>query len=402
MTKEELEELRKKQQNKIIKNISIAAIVIVILILIEICPLILTMIFADESSKLNILSTMLRFSIPEIIILAALAGIVIYINTADERNTYRELKKLQDSNNKLLQKPKNTMTLEEIRIRLKKRAIIGNIVTIITVIVLLVIIFFLFRMEDIEKSIVFIFWCICGLVAIAIYRVLYGKDIKTGMGTKFNTALKEKYVIKPLEKVCTDIEFYPWLGLYYTEIQNTTMIKLYEKPFDSNDRISGKYKNINFLQGDAAFTVNGMQFIGRWMIFDFNKYFKVKMTMYEKKFENIIKPNIKDYKKIEIENQKFNEKFEIYAQDEHEAFYILTPKIIDAILKTTDNISGEFIFCFVDNKLHIGINNDKDSFEPNIFKELDEEKYSRENEKDIKLITELIDEFDLSNDLFKK
>ena len=140
------------------------------------------------------------------------------------------------------------------------------------------------------------------------------------------------------------------------------------------------------------------------MIFDFNKSFKANIQVSQKRFSNSKINNwgakIK-YKKVKMEDQEFNNNFTTYAQDEHDAFYILTPSLMEKIKKLKDTISGKLLFCFIDNKLHIGIQNNKDSFEHSIFTKINEERVTNEISKDIKLITNFVDELSLDNNLFK-
>ena len=108
------------------------------------------------------------------------------------------------------------------------------------------------------------------------------------------------------------------------------------------------------------------------------------------------------YIKVSMEDQIFNKNFRIYAQDEHDAFYILTPSLMEKIKNLESSISGKLLFCFIDNKLHVGIQNNKDSFEHSIFTKIDEEKVKNEISKDIKMITAFVDELNLDNNLFRR
>lgn len=141
------------------------------------------------------------------------------------------------------------------------------------------------------------------------------------------------------------------------------------------------------------------------MIFDFNKNFKANIQLCQKGFGNAIVSNSGNklkFKKVMMEDQIFNKQFSIYAQDEHEAFYILTPSLMEKIKNLANSIKGKILFCFIDNKLHIGLDNGKDSFEHSIFTKINENKILEEIAKDIKLITDFVDELDLDNDLFRK
>ena len=234
----------------------------------------------------------------------------------------------------------------------------------------------------------------------------------------FIMAFKETFVKKSLETVFTDLVYEPEKGLNSAVIANTRMMDMGDR-YTSNDFISGKYKNINIVQADVHIEEEHQStdseghttttwvtiFRGRWMVFDFNKPFKANIQVCQKGFGNSRIYNwgakIK-YKKVMMEDQAFNNSFRTYAQDEHEAFYILTPALMEKIKKLTNNISGKLLFCFVDNKLHIGLQNGKDSFEHSIYKKIDEEKVTNEISQDIKIITNFVDELSLDNTLFRR
>ena len=56
----------------------------------------------------------------------------------------------------------------------------------------------------------------------------------------------------------------------------------------------------------------------------------------------------------------------------------------------------------VENKLHVAVNNDEDSFEYNVLNPINEEEIEQDIIKDIKLITDFVNELNLDNNLFKK
>lgn len=235
---------------------------------------------------------------------------------------------------------------------------------------------------------------------------------------KFSLAFKETFVLKSLKEVFTDLVYEPEKGLDYYIISDTKMMDMGDR-YSSNDYISGKYKNINVVQADVHIeeehettdsdgntsTTWVTIFKGRWMIFDFNKQFKANIQVAQKGFGNNTIRNFGEdvkYKKVMMEDQAFNDTFRVYAQDEHEAFYILTPSLMEKIKNLTNSVTGKLLFCFVDNKLHIGIQNHRDSFEHGVFTKINEEKVMNEISHDIKLITNFIDELSLDNDLFRR
>ena len=236
---------------------------------------------------------------------------------------------------------------------------------------------------------------------------------------KYILAFKDYFVLNSLKQIFTDLEYEPEKGISRSEIADTGMMYMGDR-YSSNDYISGKYKNISFHQSDVHIeeehtttdadgntsTTYITIFKGRWMVFDFNKEFKSNIQVCQKGFGNNKLSGFfskSKYKKIEMESLEFNKVFTVYAQSDHEAFYILTPSLMEKITNLVNDSKGKVLLCFIDNKLHIGLYDNKDSFEPkSIFKPIDEEKVNEEINKDIKTITNFVDYLSLDNDLFRK
>jgi len=251
------------------------------------------------------------------------------------------------------------------------------------------------------------------VVGVAVTHIISSKHSK-----KFILAFKETFVLKSLKLIFTDLNYEPEKGIDEAIIKNTQMMDMGDR-YSSNDYISAKYKNISVEQADVHIEEKHKStdsdghtrttwvtiFRGRWMIFDFNKNFKANIQVSQKGFSNSRINNWGNdlkYKKVMMEDQIFNNIFRTYAQSEHEAFYVLTPSLMEKIKNLAIDINGKILLCFIDNKLHVGIQNNEDSFEHSIFTKIDEDKVIEEISRDIKLITNFIDELDLDNDLFRK
>lgn len=267
-----------------------------------------------------------------------------------------------------------------------------------------------------------VLFLITKLYPLIMFGFVFGIIITTIIGNKptrvFNLAFKKTFVLKALNNVFSDLTYDPEKGIDKSIIGNTQMMNMGDR-YSSNDYVSGKYKNINVEQADVHIeekhesrdsdghtrTTWVTIFRGRWMIFDFNKTFKANIQVCQKGFGNSRINNFLSkvkYKKVLMEDQEFNNKFKVYAQDEHDAFYILTPSLMEKIKRLTCNINGRLLFCFIDNKLHVGDQNGRDSFEHSIYKKINEGKIVNQISKDIELITNFVDELDLDNDLFRK
>lgn len=123
------------------------------------------------------------------------------------------------------------------------------------------------------------------------------------------------------------------------------------------------------------------------------------------RFNDFIKRSllrIKNNKKVKLEDIEFNKMFKIYSEIEHDAFYILTPHFMEKIKKLYKELDAPIKLTFMENKLHVAVNNGEDSFEYNVLNPINEEEIEQDIIKDIKLITDFVNELNLDNDLFKK
>ena len=297
------------------------------------------------------------------------------------------------------------ITLEELeqdRIKLKNKTllivgIVGGIVAILALIF---------------QTIEIVFF---GIMAMLLFPALFTAKQKREYILKF----KKHFVHSSLQTVFTHLNYKPEQGMPRSDISQTQMMYMGDR-YTSNDYISGKYKDIGFRQADVhieeereSTDSDGNRttywvtiFKGRWMIFDFNKTFKADLQVCQKFFGNNKINNWgreNKFQKVKLESMEFNKRFNVFAQSDHEAFYLLTPQIIEKIIKLDDMNQGRLLLCFIDNKLHIGLYDGKDSFEhAPIFKQINEEQVRNNISNDIKQITMFIDELDLDNDLFRR
>lgn len=289
--------------------------------------------------------------------------------------------------------------LEEMRKRLRNK----NILIIILFIIFGFVIFSFYIKINFELLLLFL----------ALYKfvsfILTRKDSK-----KYSLSFKNFFVKSSLIKTFNNLNYQPDCGIDKSIIASTNMMYMGDR-YTSNDLITGSYKNIGFTQADVHIEDKRRDsdgdsyyvtlFRGRWMIFDFNKNFKANVQVSQKGFgNNKVKSLFSNdkLKYVEMESEQFNKIFKVYAVEPIDAFYILTPKIMERLMNLDEMNSGKLLLCFVDNKLHVGIYDNKDSFEHgSVFKKIDQEETVSNISEDIKKITMFVDELELDNDLFK-
>lgn len=289
------------------------------------------------------------------------------------------------------------MELENLRLKARNRAIIAIIIGILIIILS----FFLAQPFIIIMA-------IAG--ALLIYRALCAKPTK-----EFVNKYKKTIILDAFNKKFSDVTYKPDLGIDSNVIAQTQMMYMGDV-YSSNDYINAKYKNINFESADVLIqkeytdddgnTHYTTIFQGQWFIFDFNKPFKADLQVCEKNFTNAKRKGLfakkeEQLHKVELEDIEFNKIFNVYSQVEVEAFYVLTPNVMQHIKELNNKIPGSLLFCFINNKLHVGLYNNKDLFEASIFRKVDAVKDEQRTLQEISYITDFIDILQLDNTLFK-
>ena len=231
----------------------------------------------------------------------------------------------------------------------------------------------------------------------------------------YRKTYKAYFVEQNLSRTFTDLKYNHDAGLDKQILRNTEMIHTGDR-YSSNDLTMGKYKDVEFTQADVHIqeryedkdgnTHYATIFLGRFMIFEFPKKFSFRLEVVSKFFGAKKVPGKnpqtgRKFEKFEVESPNFNKKFKIYAEDGFETFYLLDPAFIERIEMLGDAYQKKMLLGFIDNKLYVGLDERKDSFEaPSPFKPIDEQAELEKVHKDIKVITDFVNELRLDRKIF--
>lgn len=58
---------------------------------------------------------------------------------------------------------------------------------------------------------------------------------------------------------------------------------------------------------------------------------------------------------IHTENEAFNRRFRVFAADEHNAFYILTPRMLEQITQFADQVGAQIAISFCGSSMFVAI-----------------------------------------------
>lgn len=189
---------------------------------------------------------------------------------------------------------------------------------------------------------------------------------------KFNLSFKSKYVQQVISSIegFEKLQYVPKGGFTWDDVRNAAAVNCGDKRYyDSEDLLMGEYENIRFQISDVCTRKmvrmskkNRVEeiFSGQMICldqFDDTKRSNGHIQIFEKKFmSNMI--GWKAENEIHTENEIFNSRFSVFAHDEHNAYYILTPQRIEKIMHFADVMNGQVSFVFRDEKLFVAVRRD--------------------------------------------
>ena len=217
-----------------------------------------------------------------------------------------------------------------------------------------------------------------------------------------------------LEEVFENVTYAPEYCLSDEIIHSAHMA--FPEPYEEvigNDFIDADYKGLHLKMSDIELRrkvssydaekdswdeTEQKVFEGPWLVCDFGKELSGEVHLSE-----ITKstPSVMKKARIRMENEIFNEHFIVTADDPEEAFYILTPHMMDYILNVMATHEGVVYMSFLrDGKLHVAVNSGSDLFELGK-NDPDPENLRQVFLKEVHWYTDIIDELRLEPNLYK-
>ncbi len=214
-------------------------------------------------------------------------------------------------------------------------------------------------------------------------------------------------------------EVFKFFGDFTFDPHGSRNIGFYEKfyiipgPFEYDSKLSktedflkGRYKNIDLSMEELRLYKKMLKskkkvFCGVVLLFKFNKNFKGRTIVKQDKglFGNFFeKIKIKNLQRVELEDPKFENKFEVYSQDQIEARYLITTSFMERLQKLSGLFGSKKIEAsFCDNLLCIALDGVEDLFSSvSVFKEIDLVQECKRVIKEMSLIFEIVDILNLS------
>ena len=232
-----------------------------------------------------------------------------------------------------------------------------------------------------------IFFVISFIICILTYSA-----ISVSISKKFKSRVVNEVVKYAFGEEAT---YNPIRGYEESDVKSLNLVET-GNVYKSSDLILGEYKGVKFscsnvLTGQETYdsstqtTDTDIYFQGVIASYEFNKSLEgvVEIREDEAGFGNSLLLSKRN--RVEFEDIEFNKQFNVYASDELKAFYIVTPKFIEAFKEIKRRIPGSLIFMVRNDKLFIVINGARNDFEFDM-----KDAKASENEVIKSLIKELI------------
>ena len=181
---------------------------------------------------------------------------------------------------------------------------------------------------------------------------------------------------------------------------------------DGSDHIKAVYNGLNIELGDIELideqeytdedghteTSRISQFKGQWLTCDFGKELagEVYISEWGKKDRKRMKNN------VTMDNEQFSNRFCVRANNPQEAYYILTPNMMEYIINMANKSGGTVYLSFLrDGKMHVAVKSGRDFFElgkSNANVEELRQKFLNE----LRWFTDIVDTLRVEDTLYKK
>ena len=136
-------------------------------------------------------------------------------------------------------------------------------------------------------------------------------------------------------------------------------------------------------------------FVGQWLILDFHKELSADLGV----FEGLRK----QYDQIETENAEFNKRYGISCDSVHDAFYILTPNMMEHIMAMDRRAGGKIYLRFLrEGKIHVAVHSRRDHFEVGNLNDANLATLQLKFRSEVRYVTELIDALLAVDTLYKQ
>ena len=221
---------------------------------------------------------------------------------------------------------------------------------------------------------------------------------------KMSQAFKDQFLEEELKKIIPNSTYKMYDGFLEKEVVRSGLLRN-EDRFHSEDMIVGDISGVSFKcsdihQQDVKKTDKGTRtttvFRGRFYEFDFPKRFKSNVIIQQRPLFDLFR----GYNAVDMESVEFNSELQVYADNEHDAFYVLTPHFMERILLLDRKYNDKISFSIQNEKLFVAINSGIDYFDFKLNQPINEDIFV-EYKNEFEDMVEFVELLKLNETIFK-
>lgn len=236
------------------------------------------------------------------------------------------------------------------------------------------------------------------IVLITVMRIKYKKA-----ENEFQYAYKNNFVAGILKNSFSDVR-YDWKkGLSEQMVTSMGLVRM-GNVFHSEDLICATYDGVYFEQSDVTVirvvksnkqTHTYTHFRGRMFSFDHDGG-DIRSTMvFSNDFNYRGEGFGVAYNDVHMESVEFNKSFTIKSNRDIDAFYVLTPQMMECITGLEKHL-GNIAIHFTPKKVYVAYNTDENAFDADIEKEINYNQETDNRKRDIQVIIDIINALKIS------
>lgn len=224
----------------------------------------------------------------------------------------------------------------------------------------------------------------------------------------YRNRFKHEVAAEVFKIVCPTATYAPTLGIARDVFDDPGIFKTHAN-YRSDDRVRGRIGNTPFEAADVSrsYSTGGKNsrtvivFRGLFFHLDFNKRLTGRTIVQPVDTAYSTAGDRSGLARVRLENPTFDAAFEVYASDEVEARYILTPAMMERILALAERTAHPVFLGFKDHRAYLGVNYERALFEPGIAATTSREAI-REMAAHFALAEGIVEELDLNTRIWTK
>ncbi|MBR4813727.1 MAG: DUF3137 domain-containing protein [Lachnospiraceae bacterium] len=238
----------------------------------------------------------------------------------------------------------------------------------------------------------------------------------TRLGKRYRELYKQTMIDRVAGEYFTQYEYLPDKGFAKDYLRNFGIMS-FGSDYNSEDMLKGVYNGVPFTRADVyiADTTTDSEgnssttvyFRGQWLEIVPNKAFDTDLQIIQKGFgfsnrkKSIFTRKQERRHVLETEDMEFNKRFQCLCQNDSEAFYLLTPALMQAIIHLSEILPYKMMIAYVNDSLQVLVDTHRDSMEPSSPKNGNFDRQIADLRQDMEIIVSVITGLLVDRDIYQ-